>query len=447
MKINNLINKRILIWGYGLEGKSAADLLIKKGIKNKILVATANKIDVDATNIEFILEDDILNHINEIDVVIKSSGVSSYKKEIEILRNNNIVVTTILNILLAEVAEYKNTKTIGITGTKGKSTTASICNHILQNLNYKSILLGNIGISFLDVIDYIDNYDYLVLELSSYQVKELNFNLDYSIILNLFPEHIDWHINHENYFKDKLNIVKYAKNPIINTNDNTINKYLTEKKENYLYFNTKNGFYVKDNYIFDSNKKIFDINSIENIKGNHIFGNICAILEFLKQEKIDITKALNTLKAFKTLEHRLEVFYNNKETNTIFVDDSISTIPEATIEALKTFKNNEIFLVLGGFDREQDYSYLVNFTNDESNVKKIFLLGPTGKRLEELFKNNNKKNIEVKYFENLEDLVKSIKSHNLHNKTVLLSPASPSYGMFKNFEERGNKFKELIKIG
>lgn len=447
MKINNLINKRILIWGYGLEGKSAADLLIKKGIKNKILVATANKIDVDATNIDFILENDILNHINEIDVVIKSSGVSSYKKEIEILRNNNIVVTTILNILLAEVAEHKNAKTIGITGTKGKSTTASICNHILQNLNYKSILLGNIGISFLDVIDDIDNYDYLVLELSSYQAKELSFNLDYSIILNLFPEHIDWHLNHENYFKDKLNIVKYAKNPIINTNDNTINNYLTEKKENYLYFNTKNGFYVKDNYIFDGDKKIFDINSIENIKGNHIFGNICAILEFLKQEKIDIIKALNTLKTFKTLEHRLEVFYNNKETNTIFVDDSISTIPEATIEALKTFKNNEIFLVLGGFDREQDYSYLVNFINDESNVKKIFLLGPTGKRLEELFKNNNKKNIEVKYFENLEDLVKSIKSHNLHNKTVLLSPASPSYGMFKNFEERGNKFKELIKVG
>ncbi len=444
MKISELINKRVLIWGYGLEGKSAANLLIKKGIKNKILVATSNEINIKDDNIEFILENDILNHIDKIDIVIKSSGVSSYKKEIEILRKNNIIVTTILNILLAEMEKHKNTKTIGITGTKGKSTTASICNHILQNLGYKSILLGNIGISFLDVIDNIDNYDYLVLELSSYQCKELNFYLDYSIILNLFPEHIDWHLNHENYFKDKLNIVKYAKNPIINVNDNTINKYLIEKKENYSYFNTINGFYVEKNYIFDNNKEIFNINSIDNIKGNHIFGNICAILEFLKKENINILNALNTLKTFKTLKHRLEVFYNNKETNTIFIDDSISTIPEATIEALKTFENNEIFLILGGFDREQNYNNLVDFINNKSSVKKVFLLGQTGKRLEKLFENNNK-NIEIKYFENLEELVKSIKSNNLTNTAVLLSPASPSYGMFKNFEERGDKFQNLIK--
>ncbi len=444
MKISELINKKILIWGYGLEGKSITDLLIRKGIKNKILVATSNEINIKDDNIEFILENDILNHIDKIDIVIKSSGVSSYKKEIEILRKNNIMITTILNILLAEVEKHKNTKTIGITGTKGKSTTASICNHILQNLGYKSILLGNIGISFLDVIDDIDNYDYLVLELSSYQCKELNFYLDYSIILNLFPEHIDWHLNHENYFKDKLNIVKYAKNPIINANDNTINKYLIEKKENYSYFNTINGFYVEKNYIFDNNKEIFNINSIDNIKGNHIFGNICAILEFLKKENINILNALNTLKTFKTLKHRLEVFYNNKETNTIFIDDSISTIPEATIEALKTFENNEIFLILGGFDREQNYNNLVDFINNKSSVKKVFLLGQTGKRLEKLFENNNK-NIEIKYFENLEELVKSIKSNNLTNTAVLLSPASPSYGMFKNFEERGDKFQNLIK--
>ena len=445
MKIIELVKKRILIWGYGLEGKSAANLLIKKGIKNKILVATADEVDINDKNIEFILESDILNYIDKIDIVIKSSGVSSYKKEIEILKKNNIKVTTILNILLAELEDHKNTKTIGITGTKGKSTTASICNHILQNLGYKSILLGNIGISFLDVIDNIDDYNYIVLELSSYQVKELSFYLDYSIILNLFPEHIDWHINHKNYFKDKLNIVKYAKNPVINANDININKYLTEKKENYSYFNTKKGFYVENNYIFSENKVLFVLNSIDNIKGSHIFGNICAILEFLKKENINIINALNTLKTFKTLNHRLEIFYNNKETNTIFVDDSISTIPEATIEALKTFGNNEIFLILGGFDREQNYNKLVEFINDKSNVVKIFLIGPTGIRLKKLFENDDKKNIEVKYFENLEELVKSIKSNDLTNKTVLLSPASPSYGIFKNFEERGDKFQYLMK--
>lgn len=445
MKIKDLVNKKVLIWGYGLEGKSAADLLIKKGIKNKILVATSTPVDSQDDNFKFILEKDILNHLEDIDVVIKSSGVSSYKEEINTLRNNGVVVTTILNILLAEVQEHKNTKTIGITGTKGKSTTASICNHILQNMNYRSILLGNIGISFLDVIDKIDDYDYLVLELSSYQAKELAFFLDYSIILNLFPEHIDWHLSHENYFNDKLNIVKFAHKPIVNANDLNISKYLKNMKDNYLYFNTKNGFYVENNKIFDVGEEIFDINSIDNIKGAHIFGNVCALLTFLKQENIDIRKSLNTLKTFKTLSHRLEVFYYNKETNTKFIDDSISTIPEATIEALKTFNDGEIFLILGGFDREQDYANLVNFINEHNNVKKIFLLGQTGLRIKELFDVKNTNNIDINYFENLEDVAKSIKSNNLDNKTVILSPASPSYGMFKNFEERGDKFKEFIK--
>lgn len=450
MNIEELLKKKILIWGYGLESKSVLKLLLKNKIKNKILVANLNKVEEKIDNVEFILEKDILKYSYDVDVVIKSSGVSSYKKEIEILKNNGIIITTILNIFLSEVEKHKNIKTIGITGTKGKSTTASICNYILNNFKYKSILLGNIGVSFLDVIEDLDNYDYLVLELSSYQIKDLKYELDYSILLNLFPEHIDWHLTHENYFKDKLNILNYSKKSIINFEDKVINNYLIDKKnDKYFYFNTNEGFFVKDNFILNFNKQIYSIDLIQNIKGEHIWKNICAVLTFLLEENFNIIDALNILKNFKTLNHRLEIFYENKENNTMFIDDSISTIPEATIEAIKTFDKHKIFLILGGFDRKQDYTNLITFINNYITVKKIFLLGQTGKRLNEIFniKENNINNINIKYFDTLESIVKSIKENDLNNTVILLSPAAPSYDAFKNFEERGEKFKTLMLDG
>ena len=417
----------ILIWGFGLEGRSTLDYFLKEGInKNNIYIATKDKIEIDG--IKCILEENILDYINEIDLVVKSSGISFYKKEVQELIKKNIKITTNLNILL----ENNKSKTIAITGTKGKSTTSSMLYHILKNLGYNVALVGNIGKSFLDIIDI--NYDYIVLELSSYQVKTLYNNLDYSIILNLFKEHIDWHLKHENYFKDKLSISNHSKKCIYNSNNELIKKYL-KIDNNFVEFGNNKNFHIKDNFIYFNNEKIIDINNFNNIKGEHIFRNICVILTFLKEENIDINKSLEILKTFKTLEHRLDIFYNKN--NTMFIDDSISTIPEATIEALKTFNNKDVFLILGGFDRKQDYTLLVDFIKKSNNIKKIYLLGQTGLILNKLLPNST-------YYNSLKDIVDSIKKEDLNNKIVLLSPASPSYDMFKNFEERGSIFKELM---
>ena len=209
----------ILIWGFGLEGKSTLDYFLKNGVsKSNIYIATKDKIEVDG--IKCILEENILDYTNKIDLVVKSSGISFYKKEVQELIKKNIKITTNLNILL----ENNNSQIVAITGTKGKSTTSSMLYHILKNLGYNVALAGNIGKSFLDIID--NKYDYIVLELSSYQIKTLYNDLDYSIILNLFKEHIDWHLTHENYFKDKLSISNYSKKCIYNSNNELIKKYL-----------------------------------------------------------------------------------------------------------------------------------------------------------------------------------------------------------------------------
>jgi UDP-N-acetylmuramoylalanine--D-glutamate ligase len=438
MKIDVLKNKKILIWGYGLEGKSALDLLLRRGASGEnIIVATNSEVSEKLAGVNFILEDRILNY--EFDVVIKSPGVSSYRKEIMILVERGTIVTSILNILLAELQNSSLLpRTIGITGTKGKSTTASICYHMIKSLGYKVALLGNIGTSFLDVLDSPDSYEYLVLELSSCQLQNIMYRLDYGILLNLFPEHIDWHVSHENYFRDKLNIIKYSEKCFINYRDSITMKYVDINSYKYL-FNSPDSSYVKGGNLYRGKNKILSIDSLDNIRGEHIFTNICALLALLEYEKLDSKLALDSLKEFKTLPHRLEIFYIDNENNTKFVDDSISTIPEATIEALRTFSNDDIFLILGGFSRQQDYSEILKFIKKSKNIKRVFLIGQTGEKMSGSLVNSE-------YFVNFEDLIRSIKSYDLKNITVLLSPAAASFDMFENFKDRGDKFKKLMCI-
>ena len=442
MLISELKDKSILIWGFGVEGSSAFNVM--KNITDKIVVAVKDKSKCESMcdGVKFINEDEILN--SEYDYVIKSSGVSKYRKDIETLEKRGTKITTIQNIFLSEVSDKKNKnnlpKIIGITGTKGKSTTASMINHILNNLGFKSILVGNIGVSVFDVLSKMKEYDYVVIEFSSYQCAMLEEKLDYSVVLNLFPEHIDWHLTHENYFRDKLNITKFSDSAVISYNNDTVKRYLDKNLNNVTYFNNKDGFHINGDFICFCDEKIYNINDIATINGIHIFENLCSILTILKNEGLDVQKAMETLKTFKTLEHRLEVFY--KSNNMICVDDSISTIPEATIRAINTFKN-DIYLVLGGYDRQQDFNELINTINAKGNIKKLFLTGETGKRMLKLFSDTNLK-IEYDYYDSLREIVSSIDFNKLNDTTLLLSPASASYDKYKNFEERGNLFKSLI---
>lgn len=488
-----LVNKkRILVWGYGIEGKSAVDLLLTNAPKGDIFVATKDSLDDknEDSMIRFIRENEILS--NDFDVLIKSPGVSMYRNEMDVLRSSGIQITSALNIFLAETKEYKNLKTIGITGTKGKSTTSSITKHMLEVLGFRVALVGNIGVSFFSIVDDLSDYDYIVLELSSCQLANINGMLDYGILLNLYPEHRDWHQTHENYFRDKLKILKHSKKYFLDPHDPITARCIANDAEldadGKNYFNSTNGFHIENEHIFYGKQELYDSKLSPNIRGNHIYRNLCAILAVLKEEKLNIADALNSLRNFKTLKHRLEIFCRDEEHNVSYVDDSISTIPEATIEALKTFGDSNIFLILGGFDRQQSYDDLVKFIKTSPNVKKIFLMGQTGKRLESDFKKFAILNVE--YFDNFENLVSSVKrtvaemskrdkrpplgngagaanygdNHTNHTNStnstnnnsnnddgnirganvVLLSPAAASFDNFKNFEERGDIFERLV---
>jgi UDP-N-acetylmuramoylalanine--D-glutamate ligase len=429
----NMEKQKILIWGYGREGKSILEFLKNKGVNvNNITVATREPVLETSSEIRFIAENDILEQ--KFDLLIKSPGISFYRPEIKQLQRSGVSITSALNILLQQLPQ--SVTVLGITGTKGKSTTASCCQWVLKNLGFDSRLVGNIGIPFLEALVQVPR-DYLILELSSSQLKDMEGQLDYGVVLNLFPEHLDWHQTHNNYFRDKLNLLYHSRKCFLNSKDPVTAHYVNLSLYPHL-FNNDKGYHVKEGWLYRESTLLKNIKTFGALQGEHMFTNLCALLTIFQQENLSEQQVLASIETFSPLQHRLQIFHENFQLGIKFVDDSISTIPEATIAALKTFQQDKIFLLLGGFDRQQDYTSLVNFMTTQKNLQKIFLLGQTGKRLSPLLPNSN-------YFDSLQELVKTLRTYDLSHITVLLSPAAPSFDMFRNFEERGDIFQQLMQ--
>ena len=443
MRIRDLENKNIGIWGLGVEGKAVLKTLNEIYPNKKIIVIDDKKLS----------SEEILSELTKLDVVIRSPGVSIYKPEIIEAKKNGLIVLTEKTLFFNEINntsgldEDERPKIIAISGTKGKTTTSIFCAYLLQKMGYKVLLAGNMGISTIELLDEAKQSDFVVVELSSYQNSDLMANIDVAIILNLFPEHIDWHKTHENYYNDKLNLIKNANYRIINGSDERILSHI-DKNEAVIKFGTVDTINYHDGFFYDGNKKLLSSQNME-LLGEHNYQNLCSILTAMKVLGLDFSKIeQDYFDKFKPVEHRLETITHNVDNKKVlFVNDSISTIPEAAIACYKIFKEKNIYGILGGFDRNQDYEELINYIVNNKNIKFLTLLGQTGKRLYESFMSKNFKN--VKMCNDLAECVNVLKKQIIHDdlvsSVVLLSPASPSYDMFKNFEERGKLFKELIK--
>ncbi|HSQ98040.1 MAG TPA: UDP-N-acetylmuramoyl-L-alanine--D-glutamate ligase [Rickettsiales bacterium] len=433
MKISNLKNKNIAIWGSGIEGKSILKVLQKKFPEKEIPILD----DKNYTDSQKLIDD-----LKGIDIVIRSPGVSIYKPEIIYAKEHfGTQFITEKTIFFSELKDSKAI-TIGITGTKGKTTTATFFAYILEKLGYNVMLTGNMGIPTIELIEEAKKKDFVVIELSSYQNSDLLEFPKIAILLNLFPEHIQWHQTHEQYYKDKCNLLKSVETSIINGTDKRVALY-TKSIKNKIEFNTQSTIHYNNSFFYDGEKKLLSSKNMK-LLGEHNYQNLCSILTTLKHLNIDLSKIKqDDFDNFQPVEHRLEII---KKNNTIFVNDSISTTPETTIACFNVFKDKNIYGILGGFDREQDYSELAKYISENKNIKYISLLGQTGKRIaEELEKLN------IHYFnicKSLEECIDLLidKSKNEKDIVITLSPGAPSYDMFKNFEERGNKFKEYLKI-
>ncbi len=447
--ISFLEEKKIAILGFGLEGKSTYNF-IRKYLPEKELDVRYNKENEEEEkeylnrdkNLSFITGDRYLEGLEEYDIILKSPGISF--KNIDISKFKDKIFSE-LELFL----EHSKSFTIGITGTKGKSTTSSLIYEILKNQNKDVELLGNIGTPIFDEIDKIRKDTITVLEISSHALEYIKRSPNISILLNLYEEHLDHYKSFEEYGDAKFNIFKFQ-----NKEDIAIFNLENEqmRKKNYPYKKTdygitinnienrvtENTVYIEENYIYCNNKKIYNTNDVRKLKGNHNLNDIMFVLAVNDILKLDLSETIKTINEFNPLEHRLE--YVGTYANVDYYNDSIATIPEATMESIKALENVNT-LIVGGNDRGVNQEELIEFLK-ESKIENIVCLPKTGEYIYEGLSKTDKKLVKA---ENMKEAVSIAKKLTKKNTICLLSPAASSYGYFKNFKERGNLFKELVK--
>ena len=345
-----------------------------------------------------------------------------------------------INKLTSQTEEFIKilaSQIIGITGTKGKSTTSSLTYTILKKYYPNTVLVGNIGIPCFNAINEIDEDTKIVFELSCHQLEFIRYSPHIAVILDLYPDHLDHYKTFENYINAKLNINKFQKDDDILIYGETCKKYIHSKIKNNICISDC----IKDRNITTENNSIQILEDETNLVGEHNFFDI-AVSYYIcsKIYKISNEEFKSALKDFKGLAHRLE--YVTTKDNVEYYDDSISTIGETTIEGIKALKNVNT-LILGGMDRQIDYSNLEDFIIQDENLENLILMPDTGTRIyKELQEKGNTKKCYL--VNNLEEAVKRAKEVTKKDTICLLSPAAASYGFFKNFEERGNTFQDLV---
>ena len=439
--LNVLENKNIAIVGFGKEGISTYNFIRRYFKDKKLTIIDGNKYLLDKndflkkdTNLNFVLGDNYLDNLNIYDLIIKSPGVKF--KDLDIA-SFEYKITSQLGLVLDL---YKN-NVIGITGTKGKSTTTSLIFKILSDQNYDAHLVGNIGTPIFDEIDNINCNSIYVIEMAALQLEFVKNSPHIGIILNLFEEHLDFFKNKNDYFLSKMNMFKYMNNTdygLYTSSNETLKEYVNKNNYKCNLIDINKEMSIRDNYVYINDKIIYNTEDERNLIGSHNLIDIQFALYVSKIFNLELSKTINSINNFKPLEHRLELVgtYNN----ITYYNDSIATIPSATINAIEALKNVNT-LIFGGMDRGIDYSDFIKYLKN-SNIENFICMPTTGYKIGKFLESINKN---IYYIESLEDAVEKAKEVTKKDTICLMSPAASSYEYFKNFEEKGRMYKEYVK--
>lgn len=410
--------------------------------------------ELEEMNVKLVLGEDYLENIDSTyEYIFRAPGVKPFLKEIDEAVKGGSILTSEIEMLL----EYTPCKVIGVTGSDGKTTTTTLIAKFLEQAGKKVYLGGNIGIPLFSKLDEMTENDFLVLELSSFQLMTAAKCRcpNIAVVTNITPNHLDYHRNYEEYIEAKKNIFKNQRVDdivIINDDDEIVSKFDKEVKVNVRRFSLQHeidgvGAYLDNNkvHINDGNEKQI-LDDICNIKmlGKHNIANIeaamLAVIDFVSLDDIR-----TVIRSFGGVEHRIE--FVRELNNVKYYNSSIDSSPSRTIASLEVF-NQKVILIAGGNSKDVPYDVLGPILVDKTKAI-ILNNGPTSKEIEKALrdeeaKRNVSENIPVYILDTYEDIVKEAYDIAKEGDIVLLSPASTSFDMFKSYTERGNIFKKLV---
>lgn len=412
---------------------------------NQISVEAMQKIE--KYGFEFIGGKDSLSRLKGFDIIFRSPSCMPDRPELVEAVENGAVLTSEIEMVL----KLAPCKVIGVTGTEGKTTTTTLINEIVKKSGRKTYLGGNMGKPIFTKIRNVKPENIIILELSSFQLSDMDISPDISVVTNIYPDHLNVHKSYEEYREAKKNIFKHqSENGIVVLNfDNEFTReFAKEANGKVIFFSSKEK--LDDGFIYDKadgtikyckdgvRRHIIKKEDIK-LRGIHNYENICAALA-ATSSIVDVDTQVKAIEEFTGVEHRLE--FVRELNNVKWYNDSIGTSPASTIAGLNSF-DEDIILLAGGSDKGLDYKEVGEAI--ARKVRALILTGPTSEKIENATKQAlNGKNIEIYYTSNMQESVNLAKEIAKAGDVVLLSPASASFDLYKNFEDRGHQFKDCV---
>ncbi|WP_346900380.1 UDP-N-acetylmuramoyl-L-alanine--D-glutamate ligase [Clostridium sp. UBA7503] len=443
-------DKNVAVVGIGVSNIPLIEFLIGLGAKvtafdKKNIEKLKEVVDkYQCKGVKFELGEGYLTNLRGFDVIFKTPSMRIDSKELTIAQNEGAYITSEME----EFLRYCPAKVYGITGSDGKTTTTSLVYSILSAAGFKTWIGGNIGTPLFTKIEEISPDDKVVLELSSFQLMTMDTSPEVALITNLSPNHLDMHIDLQEYIDSKKNIFKYQNkdNLLVLNEDNDVTRNIKGEESGHLYTFSRNsvienGAYYKNGNLFARGKKVCNESEVL-LKGMYNIENLLAAFALIMDD-VDVKYMREVAITFKGVEHRNEFVRSYRDVE--YYNNSIASSPTRTLAGIKAFEK-PVVLIAGGRDKKVPFDPLAY--EGYPYIKSLILLGEAKEQIKKVFdKLKNEKGIHVDIYmvDTLEEAVNKAVEISVSGDIVALAPACTSFDMFENFEIRGNRFKEVVK--
>jgi len=437
MRFAELAGKRVAVWGFGREGHAAlAALQLRLPGRPVTLFCSEAEAPYGLAAhpaVRVVTQAPNAAALSNYDVVIKSPGIGAYRAEILDAQHNGTHFTSGTALWFAE---NPAARVVAVTGTKGKSTVSALVAHLLRALGRRVALAGNIGMPLLELLDPSTQPDAWVVELSSFQTREAG-SLAVALVNNVYEEHLDWHGTRERYVEDKLALAAVARTLVVNARlDELVAR--TAAHADRRTFGDADGWHVDDGAIMRGGERVFDL-AASPLPGAHNALNACAALAVVEAMGEDARAAAPAIATFQPLPHRLQAL--GTQGGIDYVDDSIATTPQATLEALASLRGRAVSVLVGGHDRGLDWHAFADAVRHEP-PHAIVTMGANGARIAALLRETGGA-YALSSAATLVDAFALARAATPAGGVVLLSPGAPSFDQFKDYAERGCAFARL----